>query len=398
MTYKAYLLCLTFASLTCQQLGAAPFLRVHVPEATPNVPDALELENGDRLPVWIPSGTNGPGNIFIEVWNSGDGNLNLQVSGGCSPWLQPRLSGSQACSFDPGRSCQIIDVLFDSASLPNGTFRGNIAVSDPNAMDSPQRVPVTIHVGGTIPERIDLYAAASLGSTDQFSFETPVGLAPTVKVSPAGQYLSVSSSGQGSFRFFHRHLIRGTVQAGMGAGDRQGRVEISGSTFGADNRTVPLTMHITTGPIASPSQSTILISAIQGGDPAAGVLDLGNRGGGTISVSSVDVDTASGGDWLLVEDGVDTPDGIRFRINAATGALEPRLYAGTATFNSNAANSPLAVPVEFEVHAAGPPEVLYNLNYAQIRRSHRRWSCGDSGTRVNSVISQVVFSAVSLPV
>ena len=41
---------------------------------------------------------------------------------------------------------------------------------------------------------------------------------------------------------------------------------------------------------------------------------------------------------------------------------------------------------------------LYHLNYAQIRRSHRRWSCGDSGTRVNSVISQVVFSAVSLPV
>ena len=39
-----------------------------------------------------------------------------------------------------------------------------------------------------------------------------------------------------------------------------------------------------------------------------------------------------------------------------------------------------------------------HLNYAQIRRSHRRWSCGDSGTRVNSVISQVVFSAVSLPV
>ena len=42
--------------------------------------------------------------------------------------------------------------------------------------------------------------------------------------------------------------------------------------------------------------------------------------------------------------------------------------------------------------------LVCNLNYAQIRRSHRRWSCGDSGTRVNSVISQVVFSAVSLPV
>ncbi len=42
--------------------------------------------------------------------------------------------------------------------------------------------------------------------------------------------------------------------------------------------------------------------------------------------------------------------------------------------------------------------VLLNLNYAQIRRSHRRWSCGGSGSGVNSIMSQVVFSAVSLPV
>ena len=355
MTYKTFFLCLTSFSLTCQQLGAAPFLRIHIPEATRNAPNALELRNGDQLPVWIPSGTNGPGNIFIEAWNSGDGNLNLQVDDGFSPWLLPRLSGSQPCSFDPGRSCLIIDVLFDSASLPDGTFQGNITVSDPNAMDSPQRVPVTIHVGGAIPERIDLYTAASLGSTDEFRFETPAGPSPTVRVSPAGQYLSVSSSGLGSFRFVHEHLIRATVAAGMGAGDQQGSVEISGSTFAADNRTVPLTMHITNGPIADPSQSTIRISAIQGGDTAAGQLVLGNRGAGALSVNSVDVETASGGGWLSAEDA----GGGVFRINAATGALEPGLYTGTTRFNTNAANSPLAVPVEFEVRAAGPPEVLY---------------------------------------
>ena len=355
MTYKAYLLCLTFASLTCQQLGAAPFLRINIPEATQSAPSALETATGDQLPVWIPSGTNGPGGIFIEAWNSGDGNLNLQVSGGFSPWLQPRLSGSQGCSFDPGRSCQIIDVLFDSSGLPNGTFQGNITVSDPNAMDAPQRVPVTIHVGGTLPERIDLYTPAGQGSTDEFSFETPTGPSPIVRVSPAGQYLSVSSSGLGSFRFVHNHLIRATVQAGMGVGDQQGSVQISGSTFGADNRNVPLTLHITNDPIADPSQPVIRISAIQGGDSASGVLVLGNRGTGTLSVSGVEVETASGGDWLSTED---AGNGV-FRINAATGALGPGLHAGTATFNSNAANSPLAVPVEFEVHAAGPPEVLY---------------------------------------
>ena len=355
MTYKTFFLCLMSFSLACQQLGAAPFLRINIPDATPSAPNALELRNGDQLPVWIPSGTNGPGNIFIEAWNSGDGNLNLQVDGGFSPWLQPRLSGSQACSFDPGRSCQIIDVFFGSASLPNGTFQGNITVSDPNAMDSPQRTPVTIHVDGTIPERIDLYAAANLGSTDEFSFQTPTGPSPTVRVSPAGQYLSVSSSGLGSFRFVHEHLIRATVAAGMGAGDQQGSVEISGSTFAADNRTVPLTLHITNGPIADPSQSTIRISAIQGGDNAAGILVLGNRGAGTLSVSSVDAETASGGGWLSAEDA----GGGVFRINAATGALEPGLYNGTARFNTNAANSPLAIRVEFEVRPAGPPEIVY---------------------------------------
>ena len=41
--------------------------------------------------------------------------------------------------------------------------------------------------------------------------------------------------------------------------------------------------------------------------------------------------------------------------------------------------------------------ISYNLNYAPIRRSHRRWSCGGSGSRVNSVISQVVFSCCFPP-
>ena len=47
---------------------------------------------------------------------------------------------------------------------------------------------------------------------------------------------------------------------------------------------------------------------------------------------------------------------------------------------------------------SNPVRPRCHLNYAQVRRSHRRWSCGGSGSRVNSVIWQVVFSAVSLPV
>ena len=38
-------------------------------------------------------------------------------------------------------------------------------------------------------------------------------------------------------------------------------------------------------------------------------------------------------------------------------------------------------------HSTGSAAFLrFNLNYAQIRRSHRRWSWGGSGSRINSVI------------
>ena len=30
-------------------------------------------------------------------------------------------------------------------------------------------------------------------------------------------------------------------------------------------------------------------------------------------------------------------------------------------------------------------KVVFHLNYAQIRRGRRRWSCGGSGSRVNTV-------------
>lgn len=345
---------LTFFALSI--LSAAPILRVNLPTVSNDNPDALLLEDGQPLPVWISQGTNGPTGVVFEVWNTGDGQIDPQVSGGFSPWLKPVVSGTQLCSFDAGRVCSLVRVLFETAAMPRGTFQGEITVSDANAVDSPQRVAVTIHVGGAVPDDVELYIAASEGNSDAVEFQTPAGPAPMVSVAPAGQFLSVSSSGLGSFRFLHNHRVAATFRAGMGVGDLAGSLSVTESSFAPDNRSVPVTVHVTNGSIADPSSDSVTLITGPEIDPPPGVVVLANRGLGDLSVSGVDISTTSGGDWLSTED---LGNNVFF-IRATVEGLGMGLYEGELSFNSNAANSPVRIPVALEVRDSSAPEALFS--------------------------------------
>jgi hypothetical protein len=136
-------LCVGLFLLSAQVALSAPILRVQVPDAL-------------LLPVWIAVGADGPTDRFFEAWNNGDGTLNLSVSGGFAPWLQPALGEIGPCSFDAARECHRVNVLFDTKALTKGTYEGMVEVRDPNAVDAPQRVAVRVYVGGYVPERVDL--------------------------------------------------------------------------------------------------------------------------------------------------------------------------------------------------------------------------------------------------
>ncbi len=356
MLKKTHLAFLLLSVFVVAAASGAPMLRLNIPRATVAMPDALQGSTGEHLPVWIPAGTDGPVNIAIEAWNAGDGNLALAVNGGTSDWLAPEPGGMAACSFDAARMCQAIRVLFEAANLPNGAYRGDVVVLDPNAVDSPQRVPVTIYVDGNVPDRVDLYVRPDAASSDSIEFQTAGGPAPTLTVNPAGQYLLVSSSGQGSFKFQHTHRLTGIYGAGLAVGDQEGSVTISGSSFGEDNRVVPVTLHVTNDPIATASSTVLRFLEAQGMDAAGQVLAVSNRGNGSLSIGSVEVETDSGGDWLSTED----LGGGTYLVSASTGDLAPDLYTGLVRFNTNAANDPLEVPVELEVLVAGPPEVEFD--------------------------------------
>ena len=331
-------------------------LRLNIPRASVAMPDALQGSTGEHLPVWIAAGTDGPANISVEAWNAGDGNLALTVNGGTSDWLAPELGGMAPCSFDAERTCQEIRVLFEAANLPNGAYRGKVVVADPNAVDSPQRVPVTVYVDGNVPDRVDLYVRPDDANSDAIEFQTAGGTAPTLTVNPAGQYLLVSSSGQGSFKFQHTHRLTGIYRAGLLVGDQEGSVTISGSSFGEDNGVVPVTLHVTNNPIATASSTVLKFLEAQGMDAAGRVLAVSNRGNGSLTISGVEVETDSGGSWLSTQD---LGGGI-YLVSASTGGLVPDLYTGLVRFNTNAVNDPLEVSVEFEVLVAGPPEIAFD--------------------------------------
>jgi uncharacterized protein (TIGR03437 family) len=342
-----------------QAAVAAPTLRL-------TIPDTLRLQNGEVRPIWIASGTNGPNNLNFEAWNSGDGSLSLSVNGGTAAWLKPAIQGTQPCSSNTATTCTIVRVLFESAGLAKGTYQGDVVVVDPNALDAPQRVPIKIYVGGNVPDEINFYLRPAEGSSEWLEFETPEGPAPAVSVQ-AGNYLSVSSSGLGSFKFIHNHRVTATYRAGLAMGQTSANIALNGSSFAPDNRSIPVRVHVTNDPIAQPSAQTLQIVTAQDIDAPVQAVVFANRGNGTLTVSGAEVDTASGGDWLsaaaapalLAAGGPEQASAPVYLVTAKKDGLAPGVYTGSIEFATNAANSPTVVNVVFEVAAQGPPVLTY---------------------------------------
>jgi uncharacterized protein (TIGR03437 family) len=358
MAKKAFFVCLSLFVTGFQAAVAAPTLRLTIPET-------LRLQSGEVRPVWIATGTNGPNNLSFEARNSGDGTLSLSVNGGSAAWLKPAIQGTQPCSTNVATTCTIVRVLFETAGLAAGTYQGEVVVEDANAVDAPQRVPIKIYVGGNVPAEISFHLRPTEGSSDWLEFDTPEGPAPAVTVQ-AGNYLSVSSSGLGSFKFLHTHRVTATYRAGLAMGETNGNIVLGGSSFSPDNRTIPVHVNVTNNPIVQASAKTLPIITAQDVDAPVQAVVLTNRGNGTLTVGEVKVTTESGGSWLsaapapaLQAAGPAQASPAVYLVTAKKDGLTPGVYKGSIEFASNAANSPTVVSVVFDVTAQKRPELSY---------------------------------------
>ena len=88
------------------------------------------------------------------------------------------MGAQRACASRQG-VCTPLQLALNTASLPAGMATGIVTVFDPNAVDAPQTITVTVQMGGAVPNSMDVYVAP--GGTRDLTFSTNGQLGTTAK-------------------------------------------------------------------------------------------------------------------------------------------------------------------------------------------------------------------------
>ena len=333
----------------------------------------LRLVKSTVGPVSIAPGANGI-NQTVEAYNAGDGALALTVTSSAT-WLTPSVGAAGACTTTTAAtSCIPLIFGLNTALLAASTtaYTGIVTVSAPNAVDAPQTITVTVLIGGAVPSSVAAYVSPYAGptaaaSTVSIPFTTSSYLTSKVTTQDGANWLSLTLSGAGSVQSTYPYMINVTPQASNTAGNTYtGSIVTSGSGFAPDNKTIAVTMNVTTLPIVeTPAPVNVQVVEGAGSTSSTSYELLGNLGQGTLAISSI---TASGTGITATNAGNlsngsgQTVPAVSVTVSSAVttnSGLEPGQYTGSVTIVTNAANSPTVIPVTFQVVASGAPTVFY---------------------------------------
>jgi uncharacterized protein (TIGR03437 family) len=305
----------------------------------------------------------GPGDaatLTVCAFNAGDGTLalNASVASG-NKWLTVTVGTPQACPGD-GRPSIPLQFMVDLSSLPRGTFTASVTVSDPGAIDAPQVVTATAEVGGGDPVVIDQYVAPGTqrvvpihtGDNVSWCFARSCS-GPSVMASTqdGGTWLAVAYNSVGTLLFPETAYVHLAPPTSMTPGTYSGSVAVNNYAI----RTIPVTMRVTTQPIAVPSTDQIQLRLAEGGPAAAypflQPVTLANSGMGTLEVQGVAATGQGVSAYQYGELAVVTVD---------PGSRGPGIYDdGVVTIQCNGANCPVHVPVTLEVVPRASPVIAY---------------------------------------
>ncbi len=282
--------------------------------------------------------------------NLGDGTLNLSVSvQSGNTWLTASVDASQCIQF-----------VLDVSALPRGTHTASVTVSAPLAIDAPQVVTVTALVGGGDPVAIDQYlapgraAGASFytGYPTLFPGHCPAGPSVSTTTQDGGAWLAVNFQYRSTLGYFYQTgYIHLRPPANMPPGTYTGSV--TQSNYWA--RTIPVTMRVTTQPIAVPSTPRIDLRLAAGGPaityPFLPPLTFTNSGMGTLELQGVSA--AGEGVSATLQTG-------QVFVTVDPMSRGPGVYTdGVVTIQCNGANCPVQVPVNLEIVPRAAPIIAY---------------------------------------
>jgi uncharacterized protein (TIGR03437 family) len=321
-----------------------------------NAAPRLVLSSGSVTVGPLAPGSNAPAQ-GVEAKNAGDGALSLTATPSAS-WIAAAIGAAGPCRVLSG-TCNQIAITLSTAALAAGTYDEFIMLTDPNAIDSPQEIAVNVIIAA-VPDSVTLYvglygSGVSAASSYIYPASTVTGISSTTN---GGSWLSFVPKGHSIIAL--PDTIQVAAQPGQPAGTYTGTVVISGSTRASDNKTVQVTLVVSSSPVIDTTTvSTIQIQGFQGGGnfsaylsfnviiPTGGVFSNGSSPIAPLAVTGA---TASG---AFLSAAVYNSNTIS--ITADAGSLSPGIYRGTVTIASNAANNAaVSIPVIFTVYPTGP--------------------------------------------
>ncbi len=308
----------------------------------------LRLVSSTVGPVSVAQGSNAATQT-VEAYNTGSGSLNLSLSSSVS-WITATVGTARACtSTRVSQSCLPLNLALNTQSLPAGAATGIVTVSDPNAVDAPQTITVTVEVGGSVP------ASHTFFVPPNGSASLPIPTNSNLRGTSTAPWLSLQVNGAGSFTFNYPFEIQVAATAAQPVGTYTGTLTLSGSSFAGDNKAVAVTMNVTNQPIAQPFSSSLNLQLAQGAPPLiapfAPAVGLNNIGQGTLSASAPAITTSScGSSWITYGTSGLTIDPTGLSVGTCTASI---------ALASNAANGTQTVPVTLNVVAKGAPVIAY---------------------------------------
>lgn len=317
-------------------------------------------------PVYAGVGTSGATQT-VEAFNAGDGTLNLTATASAS-WLSATIGASRPCTTRTG-TCLPVNIALNTAALALGDYTETVTLTDPNAVDSPRQILVSVGIVG-VPASLSFYVTPSnggVGSQATTVIYPKSQLTTTVTTQTGGKWLALTTGASGSVAFGVPYYVQASAQTAQAEGSYTGSVVIAGSTNPADNKTMAVTLNVTTSPIVQLLNPTQRLTAFTDGTKPATVVQFSNIGLGKLAITGAAATTASGGTIFTAS--VLTPDSILISANPA--GLKEGLYTGAATITSNAANNAqVSVSLTLTVQVAGPPVIstggIVNIaNFAQ---------------------------------
>jgi uncharacterized protein (TIGR03437 family) len=309
-------------------------------------------------PLSVAVGANGATQT-LEAFNAGDGNLNLTASASAS-WLSATIGASQPCTTRSG-NCLPVNIALNTSSLAFGAHTESITLNDPNAVDTPQQIFVTVNIVG-VPSSLSFYVTpASAGTSTSAGSEVASPIYPksavtaVVTTQTGGNWLALTDTAAsgGSIVAAAPYYVEAAAQNSQTVGVYSGSIVIAGSSNPADNKTIAVTMTITNSPIIQLGAPTVRLVSDTGIGKAAATVQFANIGFGTLAITGATATSATGS---FLSASVIASDTIL--ITGDPTGLAAGIYSGTVTIASNAANnSQVSVPVAFTVNAATPPQI-----------------------------------------